>query len=261
MVNIHSVRQSNSQITASSPPRTAVFVSGTVGIGKLALTQLINLGTNIKAYIIGRKRSKAAFSILGNELQQANPNAQIVWIEGEVSLLSEVHRICSHIKALEKSVDLLFLTTRYAPFGGRQSTSYHSLPTPSSPVLKTYTHQQDTSEGLDISHALEYYSRICFVENLLLQLRASVNARVISVLSGGMERDRLLGVEDLNLERPGAFGGLATQCHMGIMGTLTMEQIAEEKENAGIVFIYSHSGIVRTGNLFRGWQEGLWGHG
>jgi len=112
---------------------------------------------------------------------------------------------------------------------------------------------------LDVSHSLGFYSRICFVENLLPLLRASGNARVISVLSGGIESEHGLDINDLNLEQPGAFGAVATQRHMGIMGTLTLERLAETKENQSIVFIHSYPGIVRTGNLFRGWKEGSWG--
>jgi hypothetical protein len=120
--------------------------------------------------------------------------------------------------------------------------------------------QQDTSEGLDVCHALEFYSRICFVENLLPLLRKSASARVISVLSGGiMEGNRLFDVNDLNLEQPGAYFIIASQIHMGVMGTLTLERIAERPENASIVFIHSHPGIVRTGNLYRGWPEESWG--
>lgn len=112
---------------------------------------------------------------------------------------------------------------------------------------------------MDVSHSLNFYSRICFVENLLPLLRASGNARVISVYSGGIESERRLDINDLNLEKPGAFGAIATQMHMGIMGTLTLERLAEMKENHSIVFIPNYSGIVRTGNLFRGWEEGSWG--
>lgn len=68
-----------------------------------------------------------------------------------------------------------------------------------------------------------------------------------------------LDINDLNLEQPGAFGPIVTQMHMGIMGTLTLERLAETKENHSVVFIHSHPGVVRTGNLFRGWQEGSWG--
>jgi NADP-dependent 3-hydroxy acid dehydrogenase YdfG len=121
MVKISTIQESNAKIDSSSTPRVAVFVGGTAGIGKLTLAELAALGTSFKAYVIGRGRSKASFVTFRDELQQANQNAEIVWIDGEVSLLSEVKRICSYIKTLEKSVDLLFMTTGYAPFGGRQS--------------------------------------------------------------------------------------------------------------------------------------------
>jgi NAD(P)-dependent dehydrogenase (short-subunit alcohol dehydrogenase family) len=121
MVNISTIRKSNAQIDSSSTPRVAVFVGGTAGIGKLTLTEIVALGTSFKAYVIGRKGSKESFTLVRDELQQANPNAKIIWIDGEVSLLSEVKRICSHIKTLEGSVDLLFMTAGYAPLGGRQS--------------------------------------------------------------------------------------------------------------------------------------------
>ena len=112
---------------------------------------------------------------------------------------------------------------------------------------------------MDVSHALSFYSRICFVENLLPLLRLSGNARVISVLSGGLESEAKLNTNDLNLEQPGAFGPIVTQMHMGIMGTLTLESLAETKENQSVVFLHSYPGIVRTGNLFRGWKEGSLG--
>jgi hypothetical protein len=46
---------------------------------------------------------------------------------------------------------------------------------------------------------------------------------------------------------------------MGIMGMLTLERLAERPENQDIVFMHSHPGIVRTGNLFWGGKEGSWG--
>jgi hypothetical protein len=117
----------------------------------------------------------------------------------------------------------------------------------------------DTDEGIDVSHALEFYTRICFTQNLLPQLRSSANPRVISVLSGGLETESKLDISDLNLEKPGAFGALKTQMHMGVMNSLALEQLADEPDNSNIVFIHAYPGIVRTGNLFRGWIEGSWG--
>ncbi|KAF2831568.1 hypothetical protein CC86DRAFT_140909 [Ophiobolus disseminans] len=237
MVKISLIKQSNEQVDESSAPHVAVFVGGTAGIGKITLSKIASLGTNFKAYIIGRKSSEHSFRPVIEDLHKANPNAKLIWVEGEASLLSEVKIICDHIKTLESSIDLLFMTPGYAPFNGRMNTS----------------------EGLDTSHALSLYSRICFTENLLPLLRASGTARVISVHSAGMATARMLHIEDLTLEKPGAFGAMSTQLHMGTMGTLTLERLAEKKANESVTFIHSHPGIVRTGNLYRGFTEGSWG--
>jgi NAD(P)-dependent dehydrogenase (short-subunit alcohol dehydrogenase family) len=122
MVHISKIKESNAQVDEESAPRVAVLVSGTSGIGKLTLGAIARLGTHFKAYVIGRPESEAAFKPFIEELHAANANASIVWVEGQVSLLSEVKRICDYIKKLETSIDLLFLTTGYVPFGGRQST-------------------------------------------------------------------------------------------------------------------------------------------
>jgi NAD(P)-dependent dehydrogenase (short-subunit alcohol dehydrogenase family) len=140
MVNLTQIRASNAQIDEASAPRVAIFVGGTSGIGKLTLGAIAKLGTNFKAYVVGRKESKAAFETFAESLRLANTNADIVWIEGQVSLLFEVKRICDHIKTLESSIDLLFMTTGYAPLGGRQSKP--SLPI-NAPILQTDSSRYD----------------------------------------------------------------------------------------------------------------------
>ncbi|KAI4647082.1 uncharacterized protein J4E78_009057 [Alternaria triticimaculans] len=235
MVHLSKIKESNAQIDEETAPRIAVFVGGTSGIGKITLGAVAKLGTKFKAYVVGRGESKAAFQPFIEELHTANPNASIIWVEGQVTLLSEVKRICDHIKKLETAIDLLFLTTGYVPFFGRET------------------------EGLDISQVLEFYARFCFTQNLLPLLRASDRARVISVRAGGMETDWFFKPDDLLLEAPGAFGGMTTMIHMINMTTLSLERLAGIPENNNIVFIHASPGSVRTGNLFRGFKEGSWG--
>lgn len=100
---------------------------------------------------------------------------------------------------------------------------------------------------------------MCFLDKLLPQLRASGRARVISVGGAGIETARWLNIDDLNLEKPGAYGAMASQTHMAMMSTLTLERYAEMPENESITFIHNNPGIVRTGNLYRGFDEGSWG--
>lgn len=123
MVKISLIRECNNKIDESSAPRVAVFVGGTAGIGRITLARLVGLGTSLKAYVVGRKQSEQSFRPVIEELQQGNPKATVIWVEGEVSLLSEVKRICDRIRTLESSIDLLFMTPGYAPFAGRMSTT------------------------------------------------------------------------------------------------------------------------------------------
>jgi NAD(P)-dependent dehydrogenase (short-subunit alcohol dehydrogenase family) len=124
MVKLSMIRHSNAHIDETSAPRVAVFVGGTAGIGKLTLDALVRPGTKSKAYVVGRKESEQAFKPFAQSLREANPNADIVWIEGQVTLLSEAKRVCDYIRTLESSIDLLFMTTGYAPFGGRESKRF-----------------------------------------------------------------------------------------------------------------------------------------
>ncbi|CAI6336326.1 unnamed protein product [Periconia digitata] len=232
MVQLSVIQQSNAQIDQSHAPRTAVFMGGTSGIGKITLQEIAELGFDFTAYVIGRKETKERYEPFIKEVEGANPKTKIVWVEGEISLLAEVKRVCDYIKTVESRIDLLFLTAGYSPLGGRD----------------------ETAEGLDTSQALQYYSRMCFVQNLLPQLRASGMARVVTVRHAGGERANMLDVNDLNLEKPSRLFAIWMTFHVGIMNTLFLESLAEKKENENIVFIHSHPGAVRTGNVYRGWK-------
>ncbi len=120
MVSLSQIQASNAKITKDTTPRVAVFVGGTAGIGKATLTALVVKGLPIKVYIIRRdKDSRKAWL---EELENSNPHAQIIWLEGQVSVLAETKRLTDEIKSREESIDLLFLSQGFLPFGGRQGT-------------------------------------------------------------------------------------------------------------------------------------------
>ncbi|KAH6689486.1 hypothetical protein F5X68DRAFT_260167 [Plectosphaerella plurivora] len=232
MVAINEIKVANAKLTASTVPRVSVFVGGTSGIGKATIKRLASTGFPVKIYVVGRKSTRPAMEPFLDELRTANPKADLVWAEGEIALLSEVKRICRDIEAAESSVDLLFLSAGYAPLGGTRN---------------------DTPEGLETTHALQYYGRILFTLHLLPLLRASSNPRVMSILagcflSGSIDND------DINLDKPGAFGGFASQARIGTLNTVGFDQLAADKDNAGITFIHSWPGAVNTGNMARYWK-------
>ncbi|CRG86876.1 hypothetical protein PISL3812_03888 [Talaromyces islandicus] len=227
MVSSTEIKSSNALINDATAPRVAVFVGGTSGIGKLTIRALVSTGTSTRIYLVGRKSSEERTQAFVQELSAINPKAEVVWTEGDVSLLAETKRVCQVIKNKESRVDLLFLTTGYAPFGPRM----------------------ETTEGIEIAQSLEYYTRMLFIVHLLPLLSKAEAPKVVSVLGGGLEK-ATVDLDDLDLKRPGNFGGVKAQVQYVTMNTVTLDKLAND--NPDITFIHSWPGWVNTGNVRRG---------
>lgn len=101
-----------------------------------------------------------------------------------------------------------------------------------------------------MTHALEYYGRMLFTLLLLPLLRASPSPRVLTV-GGGVMLSKKLDVSDLNLEKPGNFGGIKSQTHVCTMNTLFLDRLSADPANGKITFVHNWPGVVNTGNLYR----------
>lgn len=226
MVSYKQIQESNALINDENAPRVSVFVGGTSGIGNFTLKALVATGASVKIYLVGRKSSEERMRVFIQELHAINLKAEVIWTEGEISLLAEVKRVCEIIKSKESRVDLLFLTAGYCPFGARR----------------------ETAEGLEVAQSLAYYSRMLFIAHLLPLLGGAENPRVISVLGGGMERG--VDLEDLELKKQGNFGPRKFQMQYITMNTLGLEKLANDVSD--VTFIHSWPGLVNTGNIRRG---------
>lgn len=236
MVSHNEILTSNALLNDATTPRVSVFVGATSGVGKSTLTALVATGASLKIYLVGRKDSQARTQAFIEELHVVNPKAEIIWTEGEVSLLAETKRVCDVIRSKESRIDLLFLTAGYGPYG-----------------LRT-----ETSEGLEISQSLSYYSRMLFVFHLLPLLQQADAPRVVSVLGAGRE-SASIDLDDLDLKKPENFGGVRGQILYAVMNTTTLEKLADKHPE--VTFIHSSPGIVNTGNVRRGLEgssNSLW---
>lgn len=227
MVSYKEIQDSNALINDATAPRVAVFAGGTSGIGQLTIRALVATGASVRIYLVGRKSSEERSLAFAQELRTTNPKAEVIWTEGDISLLAETRRVCEVIKRKEARVDLLFLTAGYAPFGPRV----------------------ETAERVEVAQSLEYYSRVLFILHLLPVLVAADAPRVVSVLAGGLERTTV-DLEDLDLKKPGNFGGVKAQMQYTAMNTMALENLASE--NPSVTFIHSWPGWVNTGNVRRG---------
>ncbi|KAK2675181.1 hypothetical protein RAB80_010165 [Fusarium oxysporum f. sp. vasinfectum] len=153
------IRASNAQLTEATTPGTAVLIGATDGIGKRALVTLVSHGFPLKAYVIGR--NKARDQTLLGELYAINNKVELVYLEGQISLMSEVERLTSYILEKEQKIDLLFHSAGFLPLLGRQ----------------------ETDEGLELSTAVAHFSRLAFILRLLPRLQAAAKSRVRAIFS------------------------------------------------------------------------------
>ncbi|KAL6406465.1 putative oxidoreductase [Ilyonectria robusta] len=237
MTILAQLRASNAQLTEATTPRTAVFVGATDGIGKRALLELVSAGFPLKAYIIGRNGARHQALLEG--LRAINNNAELIYLEGQISLMSEVRRLTNEILGKEQEIDLLFHSAGFLPVLGRQ----------------------ETAEGLELSTAVAHHSRFAFISQLLPKLQAAANSgpgryspRVISILAAGSESTDLF-LKDLSLKEPGHFSTPTYARHVATMVTLSMKRFAEQPENENIVFVHAHPGRVATDLLRKSWGD------
>ncbi|CAG8970873.1 hypothetical protein HYALB_00000852 [Hymenoscyphus albidus] len=207
----------------------AVFIGATSGIGLGTLKQFAKQSSSPQIYIAGCSESAAA-SIL-KELESLNPKGTYVFQETEITLLKNVDKVCEEIKSKEEKVDLLFMSPAYITLGERN----------------------DTIEGIDISYALTYYTRLRFTYNLLPLLNASSAPRVISILGGGLESE--IDLQDLEIRNN--FKAQKAMKYSTTQTTLAFEELANS--NPSITFIHKYPGFVNTGAIgrFLGSQKGL----
>ncbi|KAK9365293.1 hypothetical protein V1509DRAFT_633511 [Lipomyces kononenkoae] len=196
---------------------TAVFVGGTSGIGENAVRSLASThgtsGRGLRVYIVGRNE-KAANTIIA-DCNKTCPPGEFKFVRAnDLSSLRDVDRVCNEIVNAEEAravgkpacIDLLVLTQAYFAFG------------------KELEHQE-TSEGLEMSLCLLYYSRMRFVHQLLPLLSASpISGRVVSVFGPG--RDTKLILDDLSLSKPQNFNFTTLGSHTAYMTTFFFEKMA-----------------------------------
>jgi len=117
MASISEVKASNARISTDAAPHTAVFTGATDGIGKATLTRLVATQLAMRIYVIGRNGEKHQLFL--DELRKSNDQADIVWLEGQISLLAETKRLCDIIKQRQTSIDVLFMSAGFIAPGER----------------------------------------------------------------------------------------------------------------------------------------------
>jgi hypothetical protein len=119
----------------------------------------------------------------------------------------------------------------------------------------------ETSEGLETSLALLYWTRILFIVHLVPLLNATSSTRptykprIISILGAGFE-DAIIPLNDLDLRNPRNFSLQKVAKQGASLNALTLAHLAADPANLGVVFIHNHPGEVKTEIFKNGWGGG-----
>ncbi|KAE9381208.1 hypothetical protein N431DRAFT_457817 [Stipitochalara longipes BDJ] len=218
MVNLKDIRTSNRALQSVPPGLVAVFVGATAGISLATLKQFAKNVNGPRAYIIGRSNEKGSHIIA--ELKTINSMGTYVFIEGQVSLIKEVDRICEEIKKFESHIDILCMSPGYLSLGGR--------------------HVPDTTEGIETDLALQFYSRQRILINLLPLLEVSNSPRIISILGAGFEGT----ISPSDLECRQHYNFVRASQAAATMTDLMFEELA--KQHPSVSFIHVNPGGVGT---------------
>ena len=100
---------------ASSLVPQAASAPGTLG----KMVQKLQKST---FYVLGR--SAPRFASQRAKLESPNLSCKLVFIQAEVSLLSDMDAACKHITAFEQKVDYLYMSPGLIPLNGPQCTGF-----------------------------------------------------------------------------------------------------------------------------------------
>ncbi|KAJ9603606.1 hypothetical protein H2200_011792 [Cladophialophora chaetospira] len=218
MVKLEAVRASNSSLVQRQP-LVAVFFGGTGGIGSYTIRELAsaeakNGGKGLRAYVIGRN-AKSAEEIIA-DCRRICPKGEFRFIKaGDLSLIKEVDRLCEEVKKAEEE------------YGSDGRIDYLMVSQGGIPYLPRKGSVTDSSEGIDVTMSLMYYSRMRIITKLLpLLLKSQLPATVVSVYAAGAE-DKLYQ-DDLSLRNLKIYTYNYARSHMCYMHTLFFEALSQQ---------------------------------
>jgi NADP-dependent 3-hydroxy acid dehydrogenase YdfG len=124
MVQLQLVEESNALIKGSfHPGLVAVFTGATSGIGEAALKEFVKNISKPRCYMVGQ--SKTAADRIIDECKSLNSEAELIFIQADLTLIKNVDEVCKQIKQKESTLNLLFLSAGAALLGRNSKSTAH----------------------------------------------------------------------------------------------------------------------------------------
>lgn len=154
--------------------RVCLLTGATSGIGRSGAISLAKLGYEL--WLTARSDAKAAET--QRQIIRAVPNAQIRWLYGDFSRLTDIRRIASEFNAQSAGLDLLWLNAGLC----------HNK--------RVLSH-----DGYEMMLAVNHLAPFLLTQLLFDRLCESGDARVVVTASGAYKAVKSFNIDDINFDR------------------------------------------------------------
>jgi dehydrogenase/reductase SDR family protein 12 len=200
--------------------RTVVITGASSGIGEAAAFALAELGARLM--LVGRSQERLA--AICRKLTEHTGRLEFDFIQGDLSEISEIRRICEQMKTKVNSVDVLIHNA------GVLERNYHR-----------------SNDGHERSFVINLVAPYLLTRSLVDSISLAENARIIFVSSGGMYPVKL-NIAALDAAEKN-FDGVLAYAQAKRAQVVVAEELAKDLIKKKIVVHAMHPGWVATSGV------------
>ncbi len=196
--------------------KVVVATGATSGIGEVAAARLAERGARI--VFVARDPARAEATLA--RLNKAGPGLEHRAHLADLSLIADTRRVAAEIAAAEPRIDVL-VNNAGAVFDRRVVTS----------------------EGLELTFALNHMAYFVLTQGLMARLAASAPARIVSTASAAHQGARL-DFDDLQSAK--SFSAIGAYGRSKLCNILFTRELARRLAGTGVTANCLHPGVVAT---------------
>jgi NAD(P)-dependent dehydrogenase (short-subunit alcohol dehydrogenase family) len=208
--------------------KTVLITGATNGIGKVTAQVLARQG----ARVLLVSRDAARLEATKSEIQTATGSDALETYQADLSLMADVRRVAEEVRAKHDVIDVLVNNAG-----------------------AIFTERKMTSEGLEMTFALNHMSYFLLTNLLLDLVKAAPEGRIVNVSS---EAHRYGRVNFNDLQSTKGFGGMNVYGTSKLMNILFSNALARRLEGTHVTSNALHPGVVATGFAQGTGSSGIW---
>jgi NAD(P)-dependent dehydrogenase (short-subunit alcohol dehydrogenase family) len=204
-------------MTTNMTGKTVLITGATNGIGKIAAIELARMGASVS--IVARNRSKGL--VVLEEITRETNNVQTELFIADLSSMADVRKLAQEFTAKHATLDVLL----------NNAGAF-------------YSERKLSADGLEMTFALNHMSYFLLTNLLLPTLKATANARVVSVSSAAHFQGKL---DFANLQGEQKFSGWKAYGDSKLENVLFTFALARRLAGSSVTANCLHPGFVKTG--------------